>query len=118
MDLSCYPNSLVQVNIGANDSLNLDMSKLEDVCKNLLGDVRANLNKMRLGLSDSNTILEKYEDSKYVGSLRWLEENLAQVLFNDRDRTGLQTGQVHLKDTFRKLVKNTVGNETYDNVLR
>ena len=116
MDLSCYNNSLIQITFGSGNSVNVDTSKLEDLCKTLLSDVQSNIRKMKLSLSDSENVLDKYEDAGYVGSLRWLQENLVEVLFNDRDRTGLQSGQSLLHTTFKYLTATQP--KTLDNALR
>ena len=125
MDLSCHNNSLVQATLGTNAMINMDYSKLEEVCKSLLSDVKSNINKLKLSLTSSTNIFDKYENEKYTGSLRWLENHLVEELFNDRDQAGLQKGSSLLQQTFRELIidpnvaaATNFGRHSRDNVLR
>ena len=110
--LDLYSNSanLTSCSIGANANINIDYKPLRDTCAMLLNNVKANILALRSSFPKSS-VLDKYENVQTPGSLRWIEENLMEVLFNDRDRCGLNTGITsHLIPTITKLC-NSRGND-------
>lgn len=106
LDLGTNPSKLVTVSISQNGDINIDTSALEEACKDLLYQVKENIKKLRNNFNVSNIgIVDKYEDAKTLGSTRWLEENLLQQIFADRDEAGLPRGVQHLRDTFKTLTE-------------
>jgi hypothetical protein len=104
LDLTSSDSTLVNCSVGTGGAINLDYSKLQDLCLSLLEQVKANIKKLRVSFSSDVGSVDKYEEAKNVGSVRWLEENMVQILFTDRDRTGLETGMTtHLRPTMEKL---------------
>jgi hypothetical protein len=106
IDLAANQSKLVTCSVAANN-INMDWSALEDLCISTLAQVKDNIKKLR-NMFDPSTadIVDKYEDRLLVGSTRWLEENLIEVLFKDRDECGLQRAHTeHLRYTFDKLSK-------------
>lgn len=106
IDLAANQSKLVTCSVAANN-INMDWSALEDLCISTLAQVKDNIKKLRNMFDPSTTdIVDKYEDRLLVGSTRWLEENLIEVLFKDRDECGLQRAHTeHLRYTFDKLSK-------------
>jgi hypothetical protein len=103
LDLYSNPSNLTSCSIGANGNINIDYKPLRDTCAVLLGSVKSNILALRSSFS-SSAILDKYENYTTPGSLRWIEENLMEILFNDRDQCGLNTGITsHLIPTIAKL---------------
>ena len=112
LDLHSNAANLTTCSIGAGGNINIDFKPLQDTCARLLSDVKANILALRSSFSVQD-ILDKYENSKIPGSSRWIEENLMEVLFNDRDRYGLSTGITqHLIPTLNKLCSGTTGVST------
>ena len=107
IDLAANQSKLVTCSVAANN-INMDWSALEDLCISTLAQVKDNIKKLRNMFDPSTTdIVDKYEDRLLVGSTRWLEENLIEILFKDRDECGLQRGHTeHLRYTFDRLSKN------------
>jgi hypothetical protein len=106
LDLGTNPSKLVTVSISQNGDINIDTSALEEACKDLLYQVKENIKKLRNNFNVSDIgIVDKYEDAKTLGSTRWLEENLLQQIFADRDESGLPRGVQHLRDTFKTLTE-------------
>jgi hypothetical protein len=117
MDLATNPNKLVSCSISDVGFVNLDMSKLEDICGELLSLVKNNINKLRIYLEDN--YLKYYENAKYPGSVRWIEENLIEVLFKNRGDCGLPSAlSDHLNASIKDLSKPGANTPTLDNVLR
>jgi hypothetical protein len=117
MDLATNPNKLVSCSISDVGFVNLDMSKLEDICGELLSLVKNNINKLRIYLEDN--YLKYYENAKYPGSVRWIEENLIEVLFKNRGDCGLPSAlSDHLNSSIKDLSKSGADTPTLDNVLR
>jgi len=116
LELSTNPNKLIQCNIASGGSINVDMSKLEDLCSDLLAEVKNNINKLRVEFDDYKTILGRYEDAKYPGSTRWLEENLIEILFKNRNKCGLGPAVTeHLRITLDQLCRHRTKSPTNDN---
>ena len=106
-DFAANPSKLVTINIGATGAINLDFSALEEECRDLLHMVKENIKKLRDNFKPVDFgIVDKYEDFKQIGSTRWLEENMFQKLFADRDRSGLAIAVSHLRNTFSALCAN------------
>lgn len=59
----------------------LDINGLVPYCENLLNSVKKALVYLRPNLPPS--VIRKYEDSKMVGSVYWLEEHMFSELFNN-----------------------------------
>ncbi len=117
MDLATNPNKLVSCNINDVGFVNLDISKLEDTCTELLSLVKNNINKLRIHFL--NDILNIYENHKYPGSTRWLEENLIDILFKNKGECGLPAAlSDHLNDSLKKLTARDAYVNTLDNVFR
>ena len=106
IELSTGTNKLVTCNISSNGNINIDISQLEELCKTMLQLIKSNIKNLRSCFDPNNiSIIDKYEDSNNIGSTRWLEENLIEILLNDRDECGIPRGQSeHLKYTFDKLL--------------
>lgn len=127
-ELSVNSGRLVSCNVGNGGNINLDFSPLQDLCANLLNQVKTNVHKLRTAFPPGSPIINRYETATSVGSVRWLEENLMEVLFNDRDQCGLSTGYTaHLVKSLERLMVNeaasvnitlTSGFPTVDNALR
>lgn len=62
----------------------IDMSPLVSYCEEVLNNVKKALVYLRPSLPVS--VLRKYEDSKNVGSIYWLEENMFSNLFYNEQR--------------------------------
>ena len=109
IEISTGPNKLVQCNISSNGNINIDFSELEELCVTTLNLVKNNINILRSSFEPKkpNSIIDKYEDSTIIGSVRWLEENLIEILLKDRDECGINRGHSeHLKYTFDKLLNS------------
>lgn len=130
-DLSVNSSKLVACSVGTNGNVNVDFSPLQELCENLLSQVKSNVQKLRTAFPPARmggSLLDRYENREHVGSARWLEENLMEVLFNDRDSCGLNTGySSHLVKTIERLTAPDVndraitletGFPTVDNALR
>jgi hypothetical protein len=126
LDLTSSDSTLVSCSVGNNGNINVDYSRLQDLCTTTLEQIKTNIRKLRPSFAAKDTeIVDKYEDSKSVGSTRWLEENMVQILFNNRDKTGLESAHTgHLQQTIQKLSDPTSGVAgvgkygTMDNALR
>ena len=95
--LCSNPARLVQCSAGRGSKLQLDLSPLQDMCETLLIQVKSNINRLRINFN-SGDVLSRHEKIDCVGSVRWLEENLINVLFKNRDRSGLPlavTNHIH-----------------------
>lgn len=100
--LCSNPASMIHCTTSRGDRLHLDFSQLEDSCVALLHQVKANIERMRINFDSAQ--LTKYEKVSSVGSTRWLEENLIQVIFKSRDKSGLQHATTnHLQTTMKLL---------------
>jgi hypothetical protein len=110
IELSTGTNKLVTCNISSNGNINIDISQLEDLCKTMLQLIKSNIKNLRSCFDPNNiSIIDKYEDSNNIGSTRWLEENLIEILLNDRDECGIPRGQSeHLKYTFDRLLSQDI----------
>lgn len=130
-DLSVNSSKLVACSVGTNGNVNVDFSPLQELCENLLSQVKSNVQKLRTAFPPARmggSLLDRYENREHVGSARWLEENLMEVLFNDRDSCGLNTGySSHLVKTIERLTAPDIndgaitletGFPTVDNALR
>lgn len=105
LDFGTNPSRLVTVAVGQSGALNIDYAALEDLCRDLLAQVKENLKKLRanFNVADMKLIVDKYEDAANVGSTRWLEENMFQQLFADRDEAGLSRGIMHFRKSFESV---------------
>jgi hypothetical protein len=113
LDMGSSDSNLVSCNVGASGSINIDYSKLQDICTALLEQIKENIKKLRTSFPDNMEIVDKYEDVKTVGSTRWLEEYLVQQLFLNRDKAGLETAHTaHLASIFDGLTKYPIGGPT------
>lgn len=121
-DLSTNSSKLVSCSIGTSGTINIDFSPLQDLCTSLLSQVKSNIQKLRSSFPPSADTVKRYEDVGTIGSARWLEENLVEVLFNDRDQYGLSTGySSHLVKTIECLTRpltQATGFPTIDNAFR
>lgn len=122
LDLSTNPNSLVRAVISEDGRINVDWSSLEELCNNLLQQVKNNLNAIRIEFTQDNNrnLVDKFTQKDYVGSVNWLEEHLIEQLFKDRDRCGLPTAHTnHLSATLADLFNpaNNRANETLENIM-
>lgn len=109
-DLSVNSSKLVTCNVGTGGNINVDFSPLQDLCASLLSQVKSNIQKLRTSFPPASGIVTRYEDNANVGSVRWLEENMMEVLFNDRDQCGLNTGYSnHLLNTIKYLTRPRLG---------
>jgi hypothetical protein len=107
LDLHSNTANLTSCSIGAGGNINIDLSPLRDTCVALLNNVKSNILALRTSFPNTRS-LEKYENVKIPGTTRWIEENLMEVLFNDRDKCGLNTGITsHLIPTLNKLATST-----------
>lgn len=112
LDFGSNPNKLVTVAVGGNGNINIDFATLDEICKDLLNQVKENINKLRLSFNPAEVpaILGKFEDLANIGSARWLEEHLVQILFNDRDKCGLPRAVTdHMHQTIAVLCVNDAG---------
>ncbi len=116
MDLKCSSRSLIDANIAAG-RINADFSKIQEMCTNLLMQIKSNINKLKFDFPNETELFAKYEDVMHIGSTRWLEENMVEVLFKDRDRCGLDSAvNDHLVFTLEALYKpRTAANPTIAN---
>lgn len=106
LDLTTNPNGMIRCSISDSGLINVDWSALEELCANLLQQVKNNVNQLRIEFTsgDFKDMVNKYTQKDYIGSVNWLEEHLFEQLFKDRDRTGLATAHtVHLKSTIEYL---------------
>jgi hypothetical protein len=112
LELSTGYNKLVNCNISSNGNINIDISQLEDICKTMLQLIKTNIKNLRSSFDPNNIhVIDKFEDSNNIGSTRWIEENLIEILLNDRDECGIPRGtSEHLKYTFDKLLINNSTN--------
>lgn len=127
-DLSINSGKLVSCSVGTGGNINVDFSPLQDMCVGLLSQVKSNIQKLRTSFPPDSVTVSRYENNSFVGSTRWLEENLMEILFNDRDQCGLSTGySSHLTGSLKRLmvpgnrdtiITMTSGFETVDNALR
>lgn len=106
-DLTCHENGLISLDVGSNGYFNLDFSKIEDLCANLLAQVRSNQDKLRVQFNTNampnnpdRDLFDKYERVDICGSSRWLSENMFDVLFKDRDKSGLNTALTLINSNF------------------
>jgi hypothetical protein len=123
IELSTGQNKLVQCNVSSNGNINIDFSELEELCVTMINLIKNNINNLRSSFEPKypNPILDKYENANIIGSVRWLEENLIEIIFKDRDECGINRGHSeHLKYTFDKLLNknstplvstNTISND-------
>lgn len=115
LDISSAPNKLIQCNVSDIGHVNMDWSNLQELSVGLLAQVKSNINKLRINFNDEGVIFSKYEDRKYPGSVNWLEENLVEILFNDRDRCGLNVAHSeHLPSTLKALLAPATNPPTLD----
>jgi hypothetical protein len=104
LDLTTTDSNLVGCSVGSSGNINIDYSKLQELSVSLLEQVKSNIKKLRPLFTGNTEAVDKYEDSTTVGSTRWLEENLVQFLFNNRDEAGLESALTnHLHKTIEKL---------------
>ena len=88
LNLCTNLTNLVEISVGYHGTVNVNLSKLEDICGIMLNQIKDNLNSMRMEFSNSD-LLKKYEDLKNVGSTSFLEEELMEKLFRNRDNFGI-----------------------------
>lgn len=98
VDLVSNPNKYVEMNMNSSRTINLSFAPLEELSRKLLFEVKSNLQKLKINFKNPES-LNKYEDLSQFGSVRWLEENLVNVLFEDKYRCGLNQLHQHLKST-------------------
>jgi hypothetical protein len=114
MDLTSSSNKFIKHNIGTNGTINLDYSSLQDNCEKLLGLIKNNLLKLRPlfamdNMNSGENSLDRFENVKFIGSTRWLEEHLIDILFKDRDECGLPRAHAdHLQTTLRRFTKKAM----------
>jgi len=98
--VGCDLNGLIEVRVSSSGAPIVDHSKLQELVVVMINQVKSSIGEFRNVLS-TNTI-NKYESGVVVvdpstnsrsinirGSLLWLEENLIETLFNNRDKAGL-----------------------------
>jgi len=111
LDLCTNPNKLIQCTVSDTGAINVDHAPLQELCEVLMAQVKTNVNKMRLELitsTDNKEMQEtfaKLENVEFAGSVRWLDENLFKVLFENRDRSGLPSAYNHLTYTMQALIR-------------
>lgn len=107
IELTTNQAKMASMNVGLDGSVNLDISPLVDMCKLLMQQVKSNISKLRSTFqrNELKNLIDKYENKENVGSTRWLDENLVEILINDRDETGLNSGYQHLLSNIKQLSK-------------
>lgn len=91
--IGCDMNGLVDANMSSGGFPVIDYSRLQEVCVVLYNQVKSAIGEFRTVLSQD--IINTYESSltasegKSAGSLLWVEENLIEIIFNNRDKAGL-----------------------------
>ncbi len=90
IELCTSPHKLVTCSVN-NNQINVDWSNLEEVCSSFMLSIKKNLDKLRIEFVGEPDMLRPYESAGIVGSIRWLEEQLFEILFKNRDQTGLQS---------------------------
>lgn len=125
LDFGTNPNKLVTVNVGTNGNINVDFNAIEELATSLLRQVKDNIKKLRTAFAPDKlaNVIDRYENRETIGSTRWLEENLIQVLLKDRDECGVPRAHDHMVHTLAALcatdaagVNNDYG--TMDNAVR
>jgi hypothetical protein len=94
-NIGCDLNGLVETHVSSGGIPTIDYSKLQELVVVVFNQIKSSIGEFRNVLS-LNTI-NKYESGtsnnddnlNYSGSILWLEENLIEKLFNNRDKSGL-----------------------------
>ncbi len=105
--VGCDLNGLVEARVSAAGAPIVDYSKLQDLSVTLFNQVKSAIGEFRAVMS-KNTI-DQFEstgqDSVYNGSLLWLEENLIEIMFNNRDKAGLAEVNESIAATWADLTR-------------
>ena len=102
IQLSANSGGLIEFSTGTSGNINIDFSKVKELAYQLLSQVKSNITKLRTLFNAENSyIVDKYETLSSVGSARWLEENLLEVLINNRDENGLDHGVLAFKQQMK-----------------
>jgi uncharacterized protein (UPF0147 family) len=99
LDLVNNPNKLVEMKIGSTGKLNVNFVPLKELFQSLLASVKKNIRKLRTEFVKTPDVLARYEDGAREGSIPWIEENIIEKLFKNRDSTGLDIGIGHLQNS-------------------
>lgn len=105
MDIASNPTKLVQYNISSTGDINVNYSGLQNACLGMLSTVKSNINKLRIEFEDSQWF-DRFTANDVTGSTHWLDENLVEVLFRNRDRTGLDSAFNECMRTTFQMVAN------------
>ena len=85
----------------SNNRLTLNHTKLQMLCEEVMATVRRDIDKFRGVVS--NDIIKRYEDFNTPGSINWLQQNLFDSLFKDRDKRGLKRAHNIVTKNFQLL---------------
>lgn len=112
----CTGSKLVNYSFDS-ESINIDYSNLQDTCVKLLANVKSNIGNLRT-IFDPDT-LKQYEEYKsavdskgvdrsdLVVTVRNLEEFMVEILFKNRDKTGLPSATHKLNDVLKTVDDKT-----------
>lgn len=98
-----HNHQLTSVHITEDGKLIAEWNGLESLVMDLLSQVRYNIEKLKPNFTQPD-ILGRFESHTNVGSLFWLEENLVEILFKNRDRSGLPESNEGLSSLWTHLM--------------
>jgi hypothetical protein len=105
--IGCDLNGLVESRVSAAGAPVVDYSKLQDVSVTLFNQVKSAVGEFRAVMSKET--IDRFEStgegSSYMGSLLWIEENLIEILFNNRDKAGLPEVNESIASTWADLTR-------------
>jgi hypothetical protein len=100
--ISCDLNDLAEVKFSIAGHPVVDLSKLQDLCVTTYNQIKTAANKFRNVLPAE--IVGKFV-TKDKGGLVWIEENMIEKIFNNRDGAGLAEVNESLAQTWKNLTK-------------
>jgi len=138
LDIGCDPNKLVSFDISDTGHVNFSWDKLENLCKNLLENVRLNIKKLSVYFNsinsnfmekDSNfddyTILKEFSNpnmnfnhlrddslpTNHFNSVAFIQRELIDQIFNNIYKYGLVNVRTHIESTFKAIAKTDLSFE-------
>ena len=107
--MGCDLNGLVECRVSASGAPIVEYSKLQDLAVTLFNQAKSAIGEFRSVVS--NATISKYESTgggagaNYQGSLLWIEENLIETLFNNRDKAGMPEVNESLASSWTDLTR-------------
>lgn len=105
-----HNHQLTSVHTTEDGKVIVEWNGLESLVMDLLSQVRYNIEKLKPNFTQPD-ILDRFESHSRVGSLFWLEEHLVEILFKNRDRSGLPESNEGLSSLWTCLISGKFGDD-------